>query len=194
MARQKRFLKLIKEYTAGPPRTNFAIGDVFVFDPGYASTDCWKGLSPSEQEVIKSWIDSGQNIRIVGMADPDKHQHIPSKQPKQPLLVLALDEGGQRWGVDRIAVDSCTGTRDITQYPNLAKIPDSWRYDNKVQIKPKEFEQDEENQSNTSFDGDKTRPTEFDTKKKNVKIPSKGEKHTPEVGSTGRIDYMKGVK
>jgi hypothetical protein len=187
MAR-KKFLELIKEFSQGPAeRDTIVAGDIFVFNAGYEKHDDYKSLDDKTKELLKSWDSSGKHIVVVGFEDMDKHQHIPSAKARPARVVLAIDEGGQRWGTERVIVPSTLGGRDLTIYPNLPPIPKEWKYDNKVQIKPVEYEADKETTTRKTDDGKgKMRDT-------GLKMPTKKSKLPNEKGPK-QVDYMKGVK
>ena len=55
---------------------------------------------------------------------------------------------------------------------NGSPVPDSVKYDNKVQIEPKELEEDENEQQTMTMQGDKLAKAEQSNPKKNTPIPA----------------------
>lgn len=71
-----------------------------------------------------------------------------------------------------------------------APVPDSVKYDNKVQIDPVEVEENEEQQQTMTQQGDSLKKSERSLAKKNTKIPSKPATPSPAVNENYTAQYM----
>ena len=99
-------------------------------------------------------IDSGLHIRVINIKDTSPARYPASDQTSSLDVVLdiALDTGGGRY------TDQCSipgGLGSCEQYaPNLLPIPDEQRRKSKVNIKPEEVDESEENPANYTDRGD----------------------------------------
>jgi len=195
MAKQKRFLQIVESHMNRHSRGGFLVGDVFVFKGDFKSTPCYKNLGKATKEAIADMVESGLHLRVINIKDSEPGARYPADgqtASNSVNLELACDQGGGRWW-NPITVPSYLGDPDDEIYPNLPPIPDGMKYDVKVNIKPQELEQDEENLSNKTDRGDgKLSPTEIKSPFKDTKIPSKPVSPCPTKSST--VDYMAGVK
>ena len=89
-----------------------------------------------------------------------------------PMSILVADDGGH--GADF----------------GSAPVPDSVKYDNKVQIDPVEAEENEEQQQTMTQQGDSLKKSERSLAKKNTKIPSKPATPSPAVNENYTAQYM----
>jgi hypothetical protein len=89
-----------------------------------------------------------------------------------PMSILVADDGGH--GADF----------------GSAPVPDSVKYDNKVQIDPVEVEENEEQQQTMTQQGDSLKKSERSLAKKNTKIPSKPATPSPAVNENYTAQYM----
>ena len=101
------------------------------------------------------------------------------------MLNIALDTGGGRYS-HYVSIPGELG-QSVQYAPNLLPIPDALRRPDDVNIKPKEFVEDEEMLSNRSDKGGtephKLTPTNRTLAKKNTVIPSDPATPSPEVTS-----------
>ena len=172
----KKFVQLHESYMRRYERGGFLVGDIFKFNDNFKGSDGFKELGTNTQDLINQMIDSGLNIRIVGIKDTD-----PARYPANPatasidvILDIALDTGGGRYS-HYCSIPGELG--QAVQYaPNLSPIPDAMRRPDDVNIKPKEFVEDEEMLSNRSDRGGtephELTPTNRTLAKKNTVIPS----------------------
>ena len=171
----KKFVQLHESYMRRYERGGFLVGDIFKFNDDFKGSDGFKELGTNTQDLINQMIDSGLNIRIVGIKDTD-----PARYPANPatasidvILDIALDTGGGRYS-HYCSIPGELG-QAVQYYPNLLPIPDAMRRADKVNIKPEELPEDEENLANRSDRGgtephDLT-PTERSLPTQNVEIP-----------------------
>ena len=73
---------------------------------------------------------------------------------------------------------------------NRNTVPDSVKYDNKVQIDPIEAEENEEQQQTMTQQGDSLKKTNLSNARKNTKIPSKSATPSPAVNESYTSQYM----
>tara|TARA_R110001583_G_scaffold2390_4_gene17400 strand:+ start:15615 stop:16247 length:633 start_codon:yes stop_codon:yes gene_type:complete len=171
----KKFVELHESYMRRYERGGFLVGDVFKFNDNFKSSDGYKALGSNTQELLDQMIDSGLHIRIVGIKDtsPSRYPANPDTSSLNVVLDLALDTGGGRYSHYCSVPGELGGA--VEYYPNLLPIPDAMKRPDNVNIKPKEFVEDEELPANRSDRGgtephDLT-PTERTLPKKNTEIP-----------------------
>tara|TARA_R110001583_G_scaffold102836_2_gene249475 strand:- start:44 stop:634 length:591 start_codon:yes stop_codon:yes gene_type:complete len=183
----KKFVDLHESYMKRYERGGFLVGDVFKFNDNYKSSDGYKELGKSTQDLITKLIDSGLHIRITGIKDtsPSRYPANPDTSSLDVILNLALDTGGGRYS-DHVSVPGCLG-QSVEYYPNLLPIPDALRRKDNVNIKPEEFVEDEEMLSNRSDKGGtephELTPTDRSLPKQNTVIPSDPVTPSPAVAS-----------
>lgn len=165
------------------------VGDYVEFNKNYKSSEQYKELTDEVKAVVDGLVDSGLNLRIV-----DDKSYYPATVPAGPagngyklMVTVAIDEGGGRYS-NYVTVCPSLLTR-IDTYPNLMPPSDKREIKRDVNIKPKDVEQDEENQSNLSDVAGKGKLGFGDRKlhNKNVTLPSKTAASTTAM-------YLKGLK
>ena len=140
----KKFVSLHESYMRRYERGGFLVGDVFKFNDDYKSSDGFKQLGTNTQELLQQMIDSGLNVRVVGIKDTTSARY-PANADTTTLdvvLDLALDSGGGRY-THHVSIPSTLG-QSVEYYPNLPPIPDVVKRDSNVIIKPEEAEKTEE--------------------------------------------------
>lgn len=194
MARKKKkFLTLLESYMKRFERGGFLVGDVFEFNKNFKSQPEYKQLAQNVRDEIDNMINTGLHIRVVGIKDtsPQRYPGSDMSSSLDVVLNLAVDIGGGRT-MNHVSVPGCLG-QSIQFAPNLLPIPDAMRRKDKVNIKPAEFDEDEENPSNKTDRGDgKLSQTERKLAIKNTNIPSKPATKSPEVNSYTK-EYLKGL-
>jgi len=172
----KKFVKLHESYMRRYERGGFLVGDIFKFNDNFKSQDSYKALGTKTQELIDQIIDSGLNIQIVDIkdTDPARYPANPATSSMNVVLNIALDTGGGRYS--HYCSIPCDLGQSVQYAPNLAPIPDALRRADKVNIKPEEFVEDEENLANRADPGGTEPhdlvPTNRSLPKKNTVIPS----------------------
>ena len=183
----KKFVQLHESYMRRYERGGFLVGDVFKFNDNFKGSDGFKQLGTNTQDLINQMIDSGLHIIIVGIKDtsPARYPANPDTSSLNVVLDIALDTGVGRYS------HYCSLPGDLGEaiqyYPNLLPIPDAIKRADKVNIKPEEIAEDEENLANRADRGgtephDLT-PTERSLPKKNTVIPSDPATPSPAVAS-----------
>lgn len=174
MAKKKRFLPLLESYMRRYERGGFLVGDIFKFNDNFKTNDDYKQLGQNVKDLIDQMIDSGLHVRVVGIKDTSP-QRYPGGDGGSllPVLDIALDTGGGRFS--HYVSIPCQLGEPVSHSPNLPPIPDEYRRKDKVNIKPEELEQDEENLSNKTDKGNsELSQTERKLPTDNTQIPSNG--------------------
>ena len=195
MAKQKRFIPLFESYMNRFERGGFLVGDIFNFNDNFKSHDEYKALGQSVQDMLDEMIESGLHIRVVGIKDvsPQRYPASGDGGSLSPVLNIALDNTGGRI-THRCSVPCCLGQPGESPYPNQDPIPDGLYRKDKVNIKPEELAEDEENLSNKTDKGDgKLSQTERKLPTQNTEIPSDAVTPSMEVNSYTK-DYLSGLK
>lgn len=195
MAKQKRFIRLIENYKRQFESGGFLVGNIFKFNDKFKTQDEYKSLGQNMKDHIDQMIDSGLHIRVVDMKNehPGRYPGSSNGSSASPVLTIALDHTGGRI-THHCSVPCCLGQPGESPYPNLDPIPDSVIRKNRVNIKPEELSEDEENLSNKTDVGDgKLKQTQRKLPTKHTAIPSKAATASMEVNSYTK-DYLKGLK
>lgn len=192
MAKQKKFLTLVETYMTRYERGGFLVGDVFKFNDNFKTTDSYKKLGTNTREMIDQMIDSGLNIRVVGIKDTTapRFPGNPQTSSMDVTLSLALDTGGGRY-THYVTVTPDLGVPE-SFYPNLPPIPDAVVRKNNVNIKPQDVEK-YDNLANKTDTGDgKLSDTNRSLPSKNTSIPASPATPSPAVTSYTH-EYLKGL-
>lgn len=195
MAKQKKFIPLFESYMKRFERGGFLVGDIFKFDDNFKSHDEYKALGQNVKDLIDEMIESGLHIRVVGIKDssPQRYPAGDNSSSLSPVLNIALDNTGGRV-THHCSIPCCLGQPGESPYPNLDPIPDEVRRKDKVNIKPEEVTEDEENVSNKTDRGDgELSQTERKLPDENTEIPSTAATPSMEVNSYTK-DYLSGLK
>ena len=195
MAKQKKFIPLLESYMKRFERGGFLVGDIFKFDDKFKSHEEYKALGQSVKDMLDEMIDSGLHIRVVDIKDTSPQRYPASSDGGSliPVLSIALDHTGGRI-THRCSIPSCLGQPGESPYPNLDPIPDSLYRKNRVNIKPEELAEDEENLSNKTDKGDgKLSQTQIKLPTQNTQIPSSAATPSMEVNAYTK-DYLSGLK
>ena len=158
----KNFLQVCESNITRYTRGGFLVGDTIKFVKDFKSHEPYKQLSKNVQDLIDQMIESGLNIRVVGINDstPAYIPGNPETQTGGVVLNIALDNGGGRYTHYSILPPCCAEPVDF--YPNLAPLPDGVIRPNGELIKPVEFVADttnkeQEDQTTKTDDGKKTK-------------------------------------
>lgn len=192
---EKRFLKLYEAALTRYNRGGFLASDLVKFTDNALRHEFFKNQPDSVKAAVKDLIDSGLNLRVktvksyfpavMGAGNPDYNgvsfnieivpEIAPGKFDYQKTVTVPADL--------LIQVDT---------YPNLPPVPDKLKYDNKVQIEPKEVKSDTKTkapftpaqQQQHSDVGGKLQKGDRELKNVNVEIPSE-----PVKGHTDPASY-----
>tara|TARA_R110002020_G_scaffold96232_2_gene230688 strand:+ start:71 stop:661 length:591 start_codon:yes stop_codon:yes gene_type:complete len=184
----RKFLKLIENTISRYSNGGFLTGDVVELVSNYKSKENYKKLSDDEKNYIDSYFDSDKNYRVVNIKTSQATPAPGNSQNRGDdfTVEVALETGGGRYdmqgkvslGADLIKkVESADGTFDSP------KVPDSDRYDNKIQIDPVEPEENEEEHQTMTQQGDSLKKSNLHLAKQNTKIPSKPATPSPAVSN-----------
>lgn len=191
MVKRNKFISLFESAMNRYQRGGFLVGDVLKFNDNFKSQDEYKALGDNVKDFIDQMIESGLNIKVVGIKD-DAPQRFPAgdnSSSLQVVLNIALDNTGGRF-THNCSIPCCLGQPGESPYPNLDPIPDEVRRKDKVNIKPEEVVEDEENLANKTDRGDGTlSQTELRLPTSNTKIPSTAATPSPAV-NTFTKDYL----
>jgi hypothetical protein len=188
----KKYLTLVENYLRRFERGGFLIGDIFIFNKDFKSSEKYKDLGQNVKDAIEDMIDSGLHIRVVGINDTtgQRYPGAPETASSDVELTIALDNTGGRFS-HYVKVSPTLGQPE-SPYPGLAPIPDSVKRKNNVNIKPKEVGE-LENIANMSDRGDgKLSKTNRNLPGENTKLPSKSTSPSPSVASQTH-QYLKGL-
>ena len=172
MAKEKKFIPLLESYMRRYERGGFLVGDVFKFNNDFKNEEGYKDLGQNVKDLIDQMIESGLHIRVVDIKNEDPSRYPASDITSQleVFLDIALDTGGGRY-THYCAVPTSLG-QPVHYAPNLLPIPDAMRRKSKVNIKPEEVVEDEENIQNKTDRGDgKLSQTELKLPTQNTTLP-----------------------
>jgi hypothetical protein len=193
MVKTKKFITLFESYMRRYDRGGFLVGDIFKFNDNFKRDEAYTKLGQNVKDLIDEMIESGLNIRVVDIKDVNPQRYPAATGGSlEPVLTVALDTGGGRY-THYCSIPCCLGQPDPIDGPNLPPIPDAMRRKDKVNIKPEEVSEDEENLSNMTDRGDgRLQRTQRSLPRANTTIPSKSATPSPEVNSYTK-EYMKGL-
>jgi hypothetical protein len=186
----KKYLTLVEAYLSRFQRGGFLVGDVFKFNDNFKTTEQYKKLGQNTKEMIDQMIETGLNVRVVGIKDTTSPRYPgnPQTSSSDVELSLALDTGGGRY-THYINISPEMG-QPLDIYPNLPPIPDAARRKDKVNIKPEEVER----MDNISNKTDKGTGAYMDTERSlpndNTVLPSVQATPSPAVASYTH-EYLK---
>jgi hypothetical protein len=188
-----KFLNLIESTIQRMTNGGVLVGDRVSLIDGYKSKEDFKSLPDSVKEYITSLFkDNDLNKKVINIKT-----EMPSRAPGNE------DNRGASFFAD-VAVELANGLYDnknavtvpvsIIQVHddgiNRSPVPDSQKYDNKVQIDPVEPEENEEQQQTMTQQGDSLKKSNLSTATKNTKIPSKPATPSPAVKESYTSQYM----
>lgn len=184
-----KFLHLIEATTQRMTNGGILVGDRVDLISGYKSKDSYKELGDSVKKYIDDMFSSTDlNKKVINIKTK-----YPSRAPGNE------DNRGDSFAAD-VAIELANGLYDnqnavtipidLLEVPQdfldslefgRSPVPDSVKYDNKVQIKPKEIDEEELNKDPASGginprmtqQGDTLKVAELYLPKKNTTIPSK---------------------
>ena len=193
-----KFLDLVEGTINKMTNGGILVGDRVALVSGYKSKDSFKQLSDDIKEYIeKMFNDSDLNKKVINIKT-----NMPSRAPGNEdnragaytadvavELATGLYDNQNAVSIPLDCLECDTGGADIEF--GKAPVPDSVKYDNKVQIDPKEVgEEDEIEITRMTQQGDTLKPTEIYLPKQNTKIPSKGAVSTDNKAGNYTVQYM----
>lgn len=140
---EKKFIKLFEATLSRYTRGGFLTSDRVKFIDKALSHDFFKNVPEETKLAVKALIDSGVNLRVRNVKS-----HMPAV-----MGAGNPDDFGYSFNIE-VVPEIAPGTYDVNRavtvpstllvrnadYPNLPPVPDAFKYDNKVQIKPSEVE------------------------------------------------------
>lgn len=192
------FESAIQRYTRG----GFLTGDLVKFRDGYRNDEFFRKQSNDYLQKIEEFIKSGLNLRVsaVKAVYPSSYKPGNIQNEAESFLVDIVLETAPGIYTQFITVPAAALERVDTGI-NLAPVPDSLKYDDKIQIEPVPVDaaqpssyQSPYRQTRTTDLGDnKDNKTNLSNPDKNIKIPSspaEGERDP----ANGTARYLKGLK
>ena len=187
----KKFLNLIEQIT-GKINSGLQTGGLVKLSSDYKSKEGYKKQNKEQQKYIDEYFDSDGNYVIKNITT-----EYPSRAPGNE------DNRGNYFYVT-VARELANGLTDqqgkvtvtsdmlepIDLGINRHPVPDSQKYDNKVQIDPKEPEENEEQQQTMTQQGNSLKKTEMSNPTQNTKIPSSPATKSPAVNENYTSQYM----
>ena len=189
-----KFLNLIESTIQKMTNGGILVGDRVSLISGYKSKGSFKSLSDEVKKYIEDMFTGNDlNKKVINIKTEQ-----PSKAPGNS------DNRAGSFFVD-VAVELTNGLYDnqgaVTVPSDILKVedddmsfgspvPDSVKYDNKVQIKPIKPEENEEQQQTMTQQGDSLKKSNLSNPVKNTKIPSKSVTPSPAVNESYTSQYM----
>ena len=188
-----KFLNLIESTIQRMTNGGVLVGDRVSLIDGYKSKEDFKSLPDSVKEYITSLFkDNDLNKKVINIKT-----EMPSRAPGNE------DNRGASFFAD-VAVELANGLYDnknavtvpvsIIQVHddgiNRSPVPDSQKYDNKVQIDPVEPEENEEQQQTMTQQGDSLKKSNISNPRQNTKIPSSPATPSPAVKESYTSQYL----
>jgi len=197
---ERKFLKLIENTIERYSNGGLLTGDLVKLINGYKNKNSYKELSDSVKEYIDSYFNSDDNYYIVniktsvgtqGPGNNDNRGDNFNVEVARELANGRYDNQGKVTVPYDILDRIDTG---INRHP----VPKSQKYDNKVQIDPKEVDEEEylknnnENLTNprVTQQGNSIKGSELKLASKNTRIPSKPATPSPAVKESYTSQYM----
>ena len=190
-----KFLNLIESTIQKMTNGGILVGDRVSLISGYKSKDSFKSLSDEVKKYIEDMFTGNDLNKKVINIKADNGSRAPGNE----------DNRAGSFFVD-VAVELTNGLYDnqgaVTVPSDILKVegqeeeefgdpvPDSVKYDNKAQIKPKKPEENEEQQQTMTQQGDTLKKTNLSNPVKNTKIPSKPATPSPAVNESYTSQYM----
>lgn len=186
----KKYLTLVEAYLSRFQRGGFLVGDVFKFNDNFKTTEQYKKLGLNVKDMIDQMIETGLNVRVVGIKDTTSPRYPgnPQTSSSDVELSLALDNGGGRYS-HYINISPEMG-QPLDIYPNLPPIPDATVRKSKVNIKPEELERMDNITNKTDRGTGSYVDTEISLPTNNTALPSVQASPSPALASYTH-EYLK---
>ncbi len=189
----RKFLELVENTITRMSNGGFLTGDLVKLTKNYKSKDGFKVLSDDQKEYINTYFDSDKNYYIVNVKT-DALTPGPGNSDNRGTTFyvdVALELANGRYdNQGKVTVPSDILDKIDTGI-NRHPVPDSDRYDNKVQIDPKEVDEEDEIEiTRMTQQGDSLKKTEMSNPTQNTKIPSSPATKSPAVNENYTSQYM----
>ena len=188
----KKFLNLIEQITS-KINSGLQTGGLVKLVSDYKSKEGYKNQNKEQQKYIDDYFDSDSNYLIKNITT-----EYPSRAPGNE------DNRGNYFYVT-VAKELANGLTDqqgkvtvtsdmlepIDLGINRHPVPNSQKYDNKVQIEPREVDEEDKIEiTRMTQQGDSLNPTELSNATQNTKIPSSPATPSPAVKESYTSNYM----
>lgn len=188
------FLTLVENTITRYSNGGILTGDRVVLRSDYKQHDSYKNLANNQKEYIDSYFNDENNYIVVNIKTeyPSINPGVSDNRGSSFYAEVAREEGSGRYDNQGKVVIDIDLLEPVEDYPNRHPIPDSVRYDNKIQIKPVPVDSEEEEsdasqtreiQTNLTHQGKGLKKTERKNATKNTEIPSKPATPSPAVRS-----------
>ena len=182
----RKFLKLIENTIERYSNGGLLTGDLVKLAGNYKSKDGYKNLSDDMKEYIDSYFDTDKNYYIVniktsvGTQGPGNNDNRGDSFKVEVAKELA---NGRYDNQGKVTLDGDL-LQKIDTGINRHPVPDSDKYDNKVQIEPKAVgEEDEVEVTRVTQQGDSVKKSETSLPISNTKIPASPASPSQSVGN-----------
>lgn len=192
-----KFLNLIEATIQRMNNGSILTGDRVELVDDYKSHEGFKKLPRAVQDhVEKMFKDSDLNKKVINIKT-EYPSSAPGNEDNRGTSFIATvaieltnglydNENAVAVPMEILVADDGGHGADFGSAP----VPDSVKYDNKVQIEPVEAEENEEQQQTMTQQGDSLKKSERSLAKKNTKIPSKPATPSPAVNESYTAQYM----
>lgn len=186
--KSRKFLTLIENHITRGTNGGILVGDVVTFVKNFKSLPEFKSLPDGIKDAILDLTSSDLNLRVVNIK-PQYPSRAPGEEANRGTgytIEIAQELApGLIYKQNKIAVDVKLLEPQNT-YPNLPKIPDSMKRNDKFTLKPELVKQEDNeesvntpyHQTNMTQQGDTLGKTEKTLPQSNTKIPSVDAKPT----------------
>ena len=188
----KKFLKLVENTITRYSNGGLLTGDQVELSSKFKSVPDYKNLSDDIKQQIEELFSSDDTIIVVNI-----QTKMPSTAPGNAdnrgtefvATVARMIDSGRYDNQNKISLPlNCL--KKVDNGINRNAVPDSIKYDNKVQIDPEEAEENEQQQQTMTQQGDKLKKTNLSNARSNTKIPSKPATPSPAVNESYTSQYM----
>lgn len=187
-----KFLKLVENTI-----TRYSNGGILTGDQVELSNKCksvpdYKNLPDDVKQQIEELFASDDTVIVVNI-----QTKMPSTSPGNAdnrgtefvATVARMIDSGRYDNQNKVSLPlNCL--KKVDNGINRNTVPDSVKYDNKVQIDPIEAEENEEQQQTMTQQGDSLKKTNLSNARSNTKIPSKPATPSPAVNENYTSQYM----
>jgi hypothetical protein len=187
-----KFLNLIEQITS-KINSGLQTGQLVKLASDYKSKDGYKNVNKTQQKYIDDYFDSDSNYVIKNITT-----EYPSSAPGNEdnrgdyfYVVVARELANGLTDQQGKVTVSSDMLEPIDLGINRHPVPDSQKYDNKVQIEPKEVDEEDEIEiTRMTQQGDSLKKSEVSNATQNTKIPSSPATKSPAVKESYTSNYM----
>ena len=189
-----KFLDLVESTIQRMTNNGILVGDRVELTDDYKTKECYKCLPDAVKEYIEDMFtnnDLNKKVINVKTANPNRYPDNDDNRGELASAVVAVELANGLYDNQNAVTVPMAILKPIEDYPNRTPVPDSQRYDNRVEIKPREIdEEDLVDITRKTQQGDTLKKTNLDLPTKNTSIPSKPATKTPAVKENYTAGYM----